>query len=207
MTAWIDPHDSRSSWGRDPEESLPDRIQPTVERAHEVSLPFQYREQRSFDGTLSDVEVEGVEYTSGEYVVNAGVTGDRTLKLHVRGLLWRADDPGQARRFKLQLVRDGPPTETVPYGEYKIWQRYQFGHVTVDPIDGPSFEPNDDSKRTDRTVSPFGGLQKPLRLHISELELVRNPAFAKYRLTERDEWEEYGAVFRWRADAFESRIT
>lgn len=206
MTAWIDPNDTRSSWDRDREESLPDRIQPTVERAHEVSLPFQYREQRSFDGTLSDVEVEGVDYTSGEYIVNAGVTPQRLLKLHVRGLLWQDDGPEKGRRFKLQVVREEPPTDTVPYGEYDIWQRYQFGRVTVDPVEGPSFEPERESKQTDRTVSPFGVLQKPLRLHISELELVRNPEFAKYRLAERDEWEEYGAVFRWRADAFKHRI-
>jgi len=206
VTAWIDPHESRSGWGRDPEEPTPDRIRPTVERAHEVSVPFQYREHRSFDGTLADVVVDGVDYTSGEYVVNGGVTADRALKLHVRGLLWLADDPSQARRFKLQLVREAPPTETVPYGEYDVWQRFQFGRVAVDDIEGPSFDPNADSSRTERSVAAFDDLLEPMKLHVSELELVRNPSFARYRLLERDEWEPYGAVFRWQAEAFEQRV-
>jgi hypothetical protein len=206
VTAWIDPHDSRSSWGRDPEEDLPDRIRPTIERAHEATVPYQYREHRTFDETLSEVVLDGVEYTSGEYVVDGGVTADRKLKLHARGLLWRADDPGTARRFKLQIVREGPPTETVPYGEYDVWQRYQFGHVTVDDIDGPAFEPQTDSSRTERSVASFDDLLEPVRLHVSELELVRNPSFARYRLDERDEWAAYGAVFRWKADAFEQRV-
>jgi len=206
VTAWIDPHDSRSGWGRDREEPVPERIRPTVERAHEVSVPFQYREHRSFDGTLADVVVDDVDYTSGEYVVNGGVTGDRSLKLHVRGLLWRDDEPGKGRRFKLQVVREAPPTESVPYGEYDAWQRFQFGRVTVHDIDGPSFEPEADSSRTERSVAAFDDLLEPLKLHVSELELVRNPSFARYRLREREEWEPYGAVFRWKADAFQSRL-
>lgn len=206
MTAWIDPHDSRSGWGRDREEPVPERIRPTIERAVEASVPFQYREHRSFDGTLAGVEVDGVDYTSGETVVNGGVTGDRALKLHVRGLLWRDDDPGRARRFKLQLVREAPPTETLPYGEYDAWQRFQFGRVTVDDIEGPSFEPEADSSQTKRSVADFDDLLEPLKLHVSELELVRNAPFARYRLLEREEWEPYGAVFRWKADAFDQRV-
>jgi hypothetical protein len=206
VTAWIDPHDARSAWDSDREEPVPERIRPTAERAHGVSTPFQYRERRSFDGTLADVVVDGVDYTSAEYVVNGGVTADGTLKLHVRGLLWRAEDPGQGRRFKLQLVREAPPTETVPYGEYDVWQRFQFGRVTVDDLEGPSFDPDADSSQTERTVAAFDDLQDPLKLQVSELELVRNPSFARYRLREREDWERYGAVFQWKADAFEQRV-
>lgn len=206
MTAWIDPHDSRSGWGRDRGETLPERIRPTVERAHEAAVPYQYRERRAFDGTLADVTVDGVEYTSAEYVVNGGVTADREVKLHARGLLWRADAPDRARRFKLQVRRAAPPTDTLPYGEYEVWQRYQFGRVTVDEVEGPSFEPEDGSSRTSRSVAAFGDLLEPVRLHVSELELVRNPPFARYRLQERGRWEAYGAVFRWKADAFGQRV-
>lgn len=206
MTAWIDPHESRSGWGRDREDSVPERIRSTVERAHEASVPFQYREHRSFDGTLADVVIDGVEYTSAEYVVNGGVADDRTLKLHVRGLLWRAAGSEPGRRFKLQLVREAPPTETVPYEEYDVWQRFQFGRVTVDDVEGPSFDPEADSSRTERSVVAFDDLLEPVKLHVSELELVRSPSFARYRLREREEWEAYGAVFRWKADAFEPRV-
>jgi hypothetical protein len=203
---WIGPNETRSVWDKEPEQELPGRIRPTVERAHEVSVPFQYREQRSFDGTLADVEVDGVEYTSGEYVVDAGVTHERLLKLHVRGVLWKAGDSGSGRRFKLQIIREKPPTDTVPYDKYAVWQRYQFGDVTVDPVEGPQFDPDAEPTQTERTTTTFDALQKPVRLHISELELVRNPEFAEYRLAENDQWEEYGAVFRWRADAFQHRL-
>lgn len=206
VTAWIDPNETRSNWGQDQDDTLPDRARPTIERAAETGLPFQYREQRHFDGTLSDVRLDGIEYTSGEYVVNGGVMGDHALKLHARGLIWVTEEPAQCRRFKLQVVRDSPPADTVPYGDYDVWQRYQFGSVTVDPIEGPTFEPDDNDIQTERTTAPFGALLKPVRLHVSELELIRNPSFAQYRLEEREEWEEYGAVFRWKGNAFQQRV-
>jgi hypothetical protein len=205
MGTWVDPSESREeTWNAGRAPAIPDEVRPTVERAHEVTLPFQYRDPRSHQGTLDGVEVAGVEYTSGNYVVNAGVTADRELKLHLRGLLWRRGEYDEARRFKLQIRREPPVTDTVPFGEYAVWQRYQLGSVAVETVSGPSFTPGNDPE-TRRDTAAFDDLLEPVKRRIAELELVRNPAFAKYRLEERDDWPAYGSVFRWQAGAFGQR--
>ncbi|MFC3476879.1 hypothetical protein [Halobacterium litoreum] len=208
MVSWIDPHDSKAeAWGGNRDVSMPEAIESTEERAHRVELPFQYREHRSYERTLDGVEIGGVTYPSGNFVVNGGIAADRTLKLHARGLLWQRDSGENARRFKMQLVRDPPVTDSVPFGDYRSWERFQLGEVNVDDVTGPSFDPDPSTNETRRDSTPFGDLLEPLKRRVAELELVRNPAFAKYRLEERDEWETYGAVFRWQANAFQQRVS
>lgn len=209
MCAWIDPKESRTGWDeRQEPEPMPAHVEPTRERAAAVDVPYQYKEHRGYQGTLWGVTVGGVTYTSGDLKVNAGVTSDRTLKLHARGVLWRDDveTDGRARRFKLQVVRGPPVTDTVPYGTYEVWERHQFGDVTVDEVTGPSFSPEPDTTGTSRERVAFEDLLEPTKLRVSELELVRNTPFAAYRLEERDCWEEYGAVFRWKGNAFQHRV-
>jgi hypothetical protein len=206
MTPWVDPNESRSeTWNAGRDAAIPEKIRPTVERAHGVELPFQYRERRSHQGNLGGVVVDDVEYTSGNFVVNGGVTADRGLKLHFRGVMWRSGEYDDARRFKLQIRREPPVTDTVPFGEYEVWQRYQLGSVEVDEVDGPTFTPSGDPE-TRRPTASFDDLLEPVKHRLSELELIRNPSFAKYRLAERGEWAEYGGVFRWKANAFKERV-
>jgi len=208
MASWIDPHDSKAeAWGGRRDVSVPETVEPTEERAHRVELPFQYREHRTYEGTLDGVVLGGVTYPSGNFVVNGGVSADRTLKLHVRGLLWQADSAEDARRFKRQLVRDPPVTDTVPFGEYESWERFQLGTVDVDEVSGPTFDADLDTSETRRGPVPFEELLEPLKRRVAALELVRNPAFARYRLEERDEWAAYGAVFRWKKNAFQERLS
>lgn len=187
---------------------MPADVEPTRERAAAVDLPYQFKEHRGYQGTLWGVTVDGETYTSGDLKVNAGVTGDRKLKLHVRGVIWAADSDSSVRalRFKLQVVRAPPVTESVPYGTYEVWQRHQFGDVSVDEVSGPSFTAEADTTGTSREMVTFEDLMEPTKLLVSELELVRNTPFAAYRLEERGDWEEYGAVFRWKGNAFQHRL-
>ncbi|ADQ68229.1 hypothetical protein C499_15055 [Halogeometricum borinquense DSM 11551] len=208
MATWLNPRDGDAdAWaGQGDEPSRPPRIPPTLERAHEVSAPYQFSEARTYYGTLTGVEFDGDEYPSTEVKVVGGVTRGRTLKLHVRGFLWRPnyDDGPNAYRFKSQVVREQPPTETIPFDTYQFWQRTQRGTVTNDGVI-VEFEPEEGTEQTVRTDQGFDELFEPLRIHIAELELVRNPQLASYVLRETDRWDAYGDVFRWRPSAFNRR--
>ena len=209
MCAWIDPKESGEGWGkRDASDPIPAEVEPTRERAAAVDLPYQFKEHRGYQGTLSGITVEGETYTSGDLKVNAGVTGDRKLKLHVRGVIWNEDpdSTASALRFKVQVVRSPPVTDTVRYGTYEVWERHQFGDVSVDEVTGPSFTPEAGTSGTSREAKDFEDLMEPTKLLVSELELVRNTPFAAYRLEENGDWEEYGAVFRWKGNAFQHRL-
>ncbi|WP_128477346.1 hypothetical protein [Halorussus pelagicus] len=209
MGTWIDPkEDAASLWGG--RKSSSEQLEPmagTVARAIETTLPFQYSETAQYRGTLPDTELDGVQYTSAQVTINGIIQSDRHIKLLSRGYLWTADDGASyGRRFKFQLRRPGPPSETTPFGSYVAWNRYQTGTVETTESEDVAFEPTPDTTRTERGNASFEEVPRPLRQHVAELELVRNPAFAEYVLRERDQWDDYGGVFRWIPTAFDQRF-
>lgn len=207
MVTWLNPRDSgAAAWGAAEEDPVrPPRIAPTLERAHAASVPYRFSETRTYYGTLADLEIDGETYSSAEVTVVGGVTRTRALKLHVRGYLWRATGgASNAYRFQSQVVRERPPTDSVPFGAYEMWHRNQRGTVDDDEV-VVEFDPDEGTESTERREQAFEDLFEPLRIHVAELELVRNPQFAAYVLERTDRWEEYGAVFRWHADAFRRR--
>ncbi|WP_135852215.1 hypothetical protein [Halorussus salinus] len=209
MSAWIDPKEGAATvWGgRKSSSEKPKPMAGTVARATATTLPFQYSETARYRGTLPDTELDGVRYTSAQVTINGVVQSDRRIKLLARGYLWAADDgASDGRRFKFQLRRPGPPTETTPFGSYVAWHRYQLGTVEPTESDEVAFEPTPDTTRTGRGNASFEEVPRPLRQHVAELELVRNPPFAEYVLRERGLWDDYGAVFRWIPRAFDQRF-
>lgn len=223
MAGWIDPKEqSAEAWGgrrssqrsgsddragadtaasddRSEDPASLEPIEGTIARALAVDLPYQYGEMVAYDGTLPDLG-EDVTDDSARVVVDGGVTTDGHLKLLARGYLWSDDGATvNGQRFKLQLRRPGPPTETTPVGTYRGWYRYQPGILRS--TTGIEFEPAD-APETERPTLEFDAVPRPLRRHIVKLELVRNPPFARYVLEERDQWEEWDASIRWDPDAF-----
>lgn len=176
-------------------------IDETVERALEVSLPFQYSQQTTYRDTLPSVGLER-EYTSAEVILDGGVTRRRQLKLHARGYLWNDefDHDGNGQRFKVQLRRPAPPVDVEPFESYQYWYRYQPGVVRLDR--SLEFEPADEAT-TERGDLEFSDVPPPLKHHVAKLEIVRYPPFAAHILRERGLWEEYGKPLRWDPEAFE----
>jgi hypothetical protein len=58
---------------------------------------------------------------------NCAVDRAGTIKLTARGYRWGGDDP--AMRFKSLFTRAADPTETLPFGAYERWLRFQHGEV------------------------------------------------------------------------------
>ena len=209
MGAWVDPKESATEdWaGRAGDSDGDDSpsVRSVRDRAFHTSLPFQYDTVVSFRGTLTGHDVQGTTYRWGKLRLNGGVTRSKALKFSADGYLWRSSGvPVEGLRFKAQVTRESPPTDTEPFGEYEVWLRSQTGRVVT--TDGrPTFEADDTSLTTNRTTESFDALPETTKIRIAELELVRNQPLATYALGVREEWGEYATHFQFMPSAFSER--
>ncbi|WP_312617597.1 hypothetical protein [Haloarcula sp. 1CSR25-25] len=105
------------------------------------------------------------------------------------------------QRFQAQYRRPPPHTETVPFGEYTVWTRYQYGTIERTD-DGLTFAAGEDGPDESLRDRDWASLFDPVRERLAELELVRNPSFSRYRLEELDEWAAYRTRFQYDPGAF-----
>lgn len=202
MGQWVNPDetDPRTWRGEEPHGAVRhgEDILSVVERADKTGLPYQYEEDVHYTDDVAAF-FRTRTYTNARVVYNCGVDANRRVKLLTRGLLWGGDDREQ--RFQAQYRRSPPPTDTVPFAEYTVWTRYQFG--TIERTEsGVTFRADDGGPEERLRTLAWSELYEPIRGRIAELELVRNPTFARYRLLELDEWDDYRAQFAYDEDAF-----
>ena len=202
MDRWVDPDEADpAQWrGAGPHDDLR-RGAGTVsvlERARRTPLPYQYETAVHHTDGVAE-QFRSSAYDHARIVYNSGVDARRRIKLLTRGVLWGGDETHQ--RFQAQYRRPPPPTETVPFGEYTVWTRYQYGTIerTDDGVTFTASEANPDESLRELD---WATLFDPVRERLAELELVRNPPFGKYRLEELDEWAAYRTRFQYDPDAF-----
>ncbi|WP_251329134.1 hypothetical protein [Haloplanus pelagicus] len=205
MKVWIDPKETAAgTWGTSevPSDTSGSPAVPVIERAVGTRYPIQYA-----DGAfLTPKTAEGTDVPGpGGYArlqFNCAVDGAGTIKLTARGYRWGDDE--SAMRFKSLFSREPTPTETIPFESYERWLRSQHGVVKgfVEGDEYIDFEPAEEEIEEGRDQCAWADLRWAVRLRLAELELVRNPAFARYRLQERDEWEAVRGTLRWKPTAF-----
>lgn len=205
MSTWIDPKDGDAvEWGGSSAASADEgERRPIRERAFHTPLPFQYETDVYYEA-LDDFAIGDVSYRCAKLRFNGGVTRTRELKLTADGFLWeRSALPAPGLRFKVQLTREGPPTDTEPFDEYELWIRSRRG--TVEDADPVRFSEDGHPRNTGRTVERFERLPTPTQSRLAELELVRNQPLAEYALRTREEWNDYAAQLRFMRHAFTER--
>lgn len=202
MARWVDPDETDPATWRgqavgDPARGGQDCLS-VVERARRTPLPYQYEEDvHHTEGVAAQFQTRA--YTDARVIYNSGIDVQRRIKLLTRGILWGGSETNQ--RFKAQYRRAGPPTDSVPFEEYTVWSRFQYGAIQqVD--DGVTFVPDDSEAEEQMRTLGWAELYEPVRRRLVELELVRNPAFARYRLRELDEWDEFRTQLRYDTSAF-----
>jgi hypothetical protein len=202
MNRWVDPDEADPArWrGTGPHDGLR-RGEETVsvfERAHRPPLPYQCEVVIHHNNGVAE-QFRSSEYEHARIVYNSGVDTDRRIKLLARRVLWGGD--GTHQRFQAQYRRPPPPTETVPFGGYTVWTRYQYG--TIERVDGGlTFTASEANPGETLRELDWGELFDPVRERLAELELVRNPSFGKYRLEELGEWAAYRTRFQYDPGAF-----
>jgi len=205
MSAWIDPKDGDAGeWAGSSGASGDDRERtPIRDRAFHTPLPFQYEVDVRYEA-LDDFSIGDASFRCGKLRFNGGVTRTRELKLTADGFLWeRPTLPAPGLRFKAQLTREGPPTDTEPFGEYELWIRSRRG--TIERADPIRFSAGGRPRRTGRTAERFEALPTPTRSRLVELELIRNQPLAEYALKTREEWNDYATQLRYMHRAFTER--
>ena len=202
MGQWVNPDetDPRTWRGEGPHASVRhgEETLGVLERAAKTGLPYQHEEDVHHSEGVAEL-FRTRAYTNARVVYNCGVDTNRRIKLLTRGLLWGGEDRDQ--RFQAQYRRPPAPQDTVPFAEYTVWTRYQFGAITRTDA-GVTFRADDSGPEERLRELSWADLYEPVRKRIAELELVRNPTFAKYRLEELGEWDEYRAGFAYDTDAF-----
>jgi hypothetical protein len=194
---WVDPHET------DPERWAGDTgarqsCTSVYERALATESPFERTDKLVLRGpsVTEAFRTRGYDRVRVDY--HLAVERDGRVKLLAHGHLWGGDEPHQ--RFRAQYRREGEPTETVPFDEYLTWMRYQFGTIEVE--DGRlSFEAENGREERTRRLD-WDDLFASDRLRLAELELVRNPALARYALREREQWRPVADALRYNPDAF-----
>lgn len=200
---WIDSHDADpAAWGARENRPPPDPIPPTMERAHDASPQLSYQDAVSLGPEELADEFPDAGYRHAYFQFDLDLRFDTTIRLLSRGYVWDGSAPDQ--RFRVLYRRPASPTTTVPCGKYAVWTRFQYGRVTDVQRDGIAFKGRKDPEDGKRLV-PWSKLQEPIRIRLAELELARNPPFAKYRLEELDAWEDVDTAIRWRPHAFDER--
>lgn len=210
MKVWVDPKETvGDQWGAPPEEQsdaeAPTPATPVMERAVTTRPPVQYRDGAFVTPTTDDRPVSTDGYARLEF--DCAVTGPGRIKLTARGYHWGSREGD--RRFKSLYTRAADPTDTVPFDTYERWMRLQRGDV-VGFDEGDEyidFRPDEGAVEESRTRRDWESLWWSIRLRLAELELVRNPAFARYVLRERGEWETVRDTLRWKPTAFGDAAT
>ncbi|MFC7077525.1 hypothetical protein [Haloarcula halophila] len=202
MARWVDPDETDPETWRGRATDGPARggseCFSILQRARKTPLPYQYEEDVHHGEELRE-QFQRRAYTDARVVYNGGVDVERRIKLLSRGVLWGGPDTNQ--RFQAQYRRVGPPTESIPFEEYTVWSRFQYG-VIERTDDGVTFVADDSEPEEQVRSLDWDELYEPVRQRLVELELVRNPPFARYRLRELDEWDDYRAQLRYDTDAF-----
>jgi hypothetical protein len=202
---WIDANETDPARWRGrrergpPSTDDPDPMPSTVARAHRAPRPFRYRSTVRVGGALRP---ESRDYDRAALHFDGVVTEAGRVKLVAYGYLWDGHDPD--RRFRAQYRRAAPPTETVPFREYTVWRRYQYG--TVSATGGEvTFAPNGEIRTVEAKPIKWPAVPGPVQLRLAELELVRNPHLARYVLRDRGLWDAVDGFFRWDPLAFRPR--
>ena len=197
---WVDPHETDpEQWAGD---AATDRSSASVyERALDTGRPFERTDKLVLQGSSVAEEFRTRGYERARIDYHLAVESDGRVKLLARGHLWGGDEPHQ--RFRAQYRREGEPTDTVPFDEYLTWTRYQYG--TIDVEGGRlTFEAESDRQERMRRLD-WADLYAPDRLRLAELELVRNPALARYVLRDRGDWRDVADALRYNPEAFAVR--
>jgi len=206
MKVWVDPKETAAgAWSEaaeGPERPAVPPATPVVERAHATRYPVQYTDGAFLTPATAPTAdgPEASEYARIQF--NCAVDGAGTIKLTARGYRWGGEDADV--RFKSLFSRAPMPTETQPIETYERWRRAQRGTVSGfeagdEYID---FVPEDGTTEESRERREWDQLRWAVQLRLAELELVRNTAFARYRLRERDEWDAVRGTVRWKPTAF-----
>lgn len=194
---WVDPDETDpEQWAGDETE---ERSRTSVyERALKTPRPFEREDKLLLQGPSVAEEFRTRGYERARVDYHFAVESDGRIKLLARGYLWGSDERHQ--RFRAQYRREGEPTESVPFDEYLAWMRYQFGTIEIE--DGRlSFEADGDRNERTRRLA-WTELFAPDRLRLAELELVRNPALARYVLRDRGDWRDIEDALRYNPEAF-----
>jgi len=205
MRVWIDPKETAASaWGGEgesPESAASSSAVPVVERAAAVRRPIQYTDG-AFVTPMADETAGGDHDGYARIQFNCAVDRAGTVKLTARGYRWGSDDPDM--RFKSLFSREASPTDTVPFDTYERWLRVQHGEVRgfKDGDEYIHFEPTEGAIDEGRERRAWSDLKWAISLRLAELELVRNTAFARYRLQELGEWDAVRGTLRWKPTAF-----
>jgi hypothetical protein len=206
MGDYVDPRETdpskwRGSTPRGDSDGGRPAIRSVVERALATETPYRRTATRVYGPAVVREEFDSRDYHHAKVYYDAGVTADGAVKLLTRGYLWGDDERHQ--RYKSQYRRDPEPADEPPFGEYTVWNRYRYGTASRDSDGELVFEPDpDESGEYMRSVA-WADLYTPVRTRLAELELVRNPAFARYRLGECEEWDEFGRPLAYDLDAFD----
>lgn len=201
---WNDPREYRQElWsGRTDPIRRGDDIRDVLRRAIETGTPYRRRGETVHSGEgLADL-FETRTYRHARIGYDATLGADGSVKVLLKGNLWGSEDRDQ--RFRIQHRREEGPTASIPFDEYDTWVRYQFGDVESDASarnGWPRFQPTQRPIDEDRSL-PWADLFPLDRRLLAEVELVRNPAFARYRLRELDDWEDVRDDLKWDLDAF-----
>lgn len=201
---WHDPKEaSPDLWAGDTTVArIGDETRSVVERAVHTGTPYRRRGETTHSGeSLADL-FETKQYHHGHVRYDATLSVAGGIRVLIKGHLWGDGDHDQ--RFRIQHRRDPDPTDTIPFAEYDTWVRYQHGRVDApdDASDSkPTFTPTTAPVDETRTLA-WDDLFPLDRRLVAEVELVRNPAFARYRLRERHEWADVEADLKWDLDAF-----
>ncbi|WP_424003065.1 hypothetical protein ACOZ4I_03465 [Haloarcula salina] len=202
MGHWIDPDEADpSQWrGEGPFEDLR-RGEETVsvlDRASRTPVPYQYEVDIHHTADVAE-QFRSHDYDNARVIYNCGIDETRRIKLLTRGVFWGDGETHQ--RFQAQYRRPPPPTEDVPFGEYAVWSRYHHGTIERTD-DGVRFVEDESGPEESMRTLDWDELFDPVKERLAELELIRNPEFARYRLLERGEWDDFRARFRYDTDAF-----
>ncbi|GGK69458.1 hypothetical protein [Haloarcula sebkhae] len=202
MDRWIDPDETDPAQWRQtgPHDELRRGTEmiSVAERAVQTAIPYQYEIKIHHTDNVAD-QFRTSEYEHARVTYNSSIDREKRIKLLTRGVLWGGDEDHQ--RFQVQYRRPPPPAETVPFGTYSAWSRYQYGSIE-ETDDGVTFTPADEELGESLRDLDWEAMFDPVQERLVELELVRNPAFAKYRLEQMDEWTTYRTRFRYDPDVF-----
>lgn len=203
MGTWINPSNSDpQNWAgtkSDATQSVRESEHTVYERAIGTSPPYSRRETTTLKGDGVTEQFNSTEYVHAKVQYDIAIDSEDQTKIVSSGHLWGEKPTHQ--RYRAQYRREGPPTETVPFGSYDAWIRYQTGTVEHQADGEIRFDA--EAKPQERTQTfDWDEMYPSDRLRVIEAELVRNAGLARYRLRERDFWEKACEIFRYNPDAF-----
>lgn len=197
---WIDPHETDAAAWTGGSEGRERELRTVCERAIQTPVPYQRSYHVHLHGAAVSTEFNSRAYDNAHLECTIAVEDSTRVKLLTKGHLW--GDGEEHQRFRAQYRREPDPTDTVPFGEYSTWVRYQFGTVSRGDDGAVHFEIDPRGTHEETRVLAWENLFEIDQLRLAEGELVRNPPFARYVLRERDDWDAVRDALRYDPDAF-----